>query len=65
MRFTSALDANGSFNVITNGPTAFGIVKAGLQAFQTDTFEVRAEYGLQAGQGYMSQSLGANLIYRF
>lgn len=65
MRFTSALDANGSFNVITNGPTAFGIVKAGLQAFQNDSFEVRAEYGLQAGQGYLSQSLGANLIYRF
>lgn len=65
MTFMNAIGSNGSFNIVTNGPNAFGIVKAGLQAFETETFEIRAEYGIQAGQGYFSQSLGANLIYRF
>jgi len=65
MTFMNAMGSNGSFNIVTNGPNAFGIAKAGLQAFETDKFEIRAEYGVQAGQGYLSQSLGANLIYRF
>ena len=65
MTFMNAMGANGSFNIVTNGPNALGIAKVGLQAFETDKFEIRAEYDVQAGQGYLSQSLGANLIYRF
>jgi uncharacterized protein with beta-barrel porin domain len=37
----------------------------GIQAFEANDLEVRAQYGLQVGDGYWSQSLSANLVYRF
>ena len=65
MTFLNASASNGTFNVVTNGPNALGVFKAGLQAYETEKFEIRAEYGMQASQGYLNQSVGANLIYRF
>lgn len=55
----------GSFNVMTNGPSVLGRLNLGIQAYESDNFEVRAEYGLQAGGGYWNQQLSVNLAYRF
>jgi len=60
------LTANvGTYGVTTDGPTVLGRLNLGLQAFESDSLEVRAQYGLQVGDGYWSQSLSANLIWRF
>jgi len=55
----------GTYEVITNGPSVLGRLNLGIQAFETNEFEVRAQYGLQVGDGYWSQNVSANLFYRF
>jgi outer membrane autotransporter protein len=55
----------GTYGVTTDGPKVLGRLNLGIQAFESDNLEVRAQYGLQVGQGYWSQSLSANLIWRF
>ncbi|AWB35192.1 hypothetical protein DBV39_17255 [Orrella marina] len=55
----------GTYGVSTDGPTVLGHLNLGLQAYESDNLEVRAQYGLQVGDGYWSQSLSANLVYRF
>ncbi|MCD8515782.1 MAG: autotransporter outer membrane beta-barrel domain-containing protein [Burkholderiaceae bacterium] len=55
----------GTFGVTTDGPTVLGRLNVGIQAFESDNLEVRAQYGLQVGDGYWSQSLSANLLWRF
>ena len=63
--FVGASAALGTFDVITDGPEILGRLNLGIQAFQRDDFEVRAQYGLLAGDGYWSQSVSANLVWRF
>jgi len=63
--FVGASAANGTFDVVTNGPDVLGRLNLGVEVFQASGFQVRAQYGLQAGQNYLSQSLSANLVYRF
>jgi outer membrane autotransporter protein len=55
----------GTYGVTTDGPKVLGRLNLGIQAFESDHLEVRAQYGLQVGQGYWSQSLSANLVWRF
>jgi hypothetical protein len=56
--------ANLSADVGTDGTTVLGRMEIGIQAFQSDNLEARAQYGLQAGDGYWRQSLIANLIWQ-
>jgi len=63
--FVGASAALGTFDVITEGPEILGRLNLGIQAFQSDDLEVRAQYGLLAGDGYWSQSVSANLVWRF
>jgi uncharacterized protein with beta-barrel porin domain len=63
--FVGASAANGTFDVVTNGPDVLGRLNLGVEVFQTNGIQVRAQYGLQAGENYWSQSLSANLVYRF
>jgi uncharacterized protein with beta-barrel porin domain len=55
----------GTFDAITNGPNVLGRLNLGIQAYESNDFEVRAEYGIQAGGGYWNQLLSVNLAYRF
>jgi hypothetical protein len=63
--FVGASAALGTFDVITDGPEILGRLNLGIQAFHSDDLEVRAQYGLLAGDGYWSQSVSANLVWRF
>jgi uncharacterized protein with beta-barrel porin domain len=65
MAFANGVAGTGSYDVITNGPSVLGRLNLGIQAFEANDLEVRAQYGLQVGDGYWSQSLSANLVYRF
>jgi hypothetical protein len=56
---------NGSFDVVTDGPTLLGRLNVGAEASISENLEVRAEYNLQVGGGYRSQGISANLRYRF
>lgn len=55
----------GTFDVITDGPDILGRLNLGIQAFHSENVEVRAQYGLLLGDGYLSQSVTANLTWRF
>jgi hypothetical protein len=65
MAFANGVAGTGTYDVITNGPSVLGRLNLGIQAFEANDLEVRAQYGLQVGDGYWSQSLSANLVYRF
>jgi outer membrane autotransporter protein len=56
---------NGSFNVVTNGPSLLGRINLGAEASISENMEIRAEYNLQVGGGYRNQGITANLRYRF
>jgi hypothetical protein len=55
----------GTFDVLTDGPTVLGRLNLGIQAFSEDNMEVRLQYGLLAGDGYVSQNLSVNATWRF
>jgi len=56
---------NGSFNVVTNGPSLLVRINLGAEASISENMEIRAEYNLQVGGGYRNQGISANLRYRF
>lgn len=56
--------ANLSADVGTDGTTVLGPMETGIQAFESDNLEVRAQYGLQAGDSFWRKSLCANLIWQ-
>ena len=56
---------NGSFDVVTDGPTLLGRLNLGAEASISENLEIRAEYNLQVGGGYRSQGISGNLRYRF
>ena len=56
---------NGTFHVVTDGPSLLGRLNIGAEASISENLEVRAEYNLQVGGGYRSQGISANLSYRF
>jgi len=57
--------ADGHFQLFGNAPTVIGRLEAGLQVFRNDGFDVRLEYGLSAGEGYVAQVPSARFTYRF
>jgi len=63
--FVGAQAANGTFDVITDGPNVLGRLNLGLHIYEQAGYEVRAQYGLQAGQNYWSQSVSINAMFRF
>lgn len=65
MSFRSDQLDNGTFNVVTEGPSLLGRFNIGAEASISEHLEVRAEYNLQIGSGYRSQGISANLRYRF
>ena len=65
MVFANGLASTGTFDTVTTGPTLLGRLNVGVQVYANEKLDVRAEYGLQAGGGYVNQSLSANLAYRF
>lgn len=60
---------SGMPNTATFMPTPMGnrfrTVNARDSAYQSKDLEVHAQYGLQFGSGYLSNSLSAHLTYRF
>ena len=65
MSFVGAQAANGTFDVITDGPNVLGRLNLGMQVYEQAGYEVRAQYGLQAGENYWSQSVSINAVFRF
>ncbi|MCD8538208.1 MAG: hypothetical protein LRY56_12305 [Burkholderiaceae bacterium] len=65
MAFANGLAGAGTYDVTTEVRPCWVGVNLGIQAFEANDLEVRAQYGLQFGDGYLSQSLSANLIWRF
>jgi outer membrane autotransporter protein len=65
MSFRSDQLDNGTFHVVTDGPSLLGRFNIGAEASISENLEVRAEYNLQIGGGYRSQGISANLRYRF
>ncbi|MFO7746366.1 MAG: hypothetical protein R6V42_00980 [Orrella sp.] len=63
--FVGAQSANGTFDVVTDGPNVLGRLNLGLQVYEQEGYEVRAQYGLQAGKDYWSQSVSFNAMFRF
>jgi outer membrane autotransporter protein len=63
--FQGVSSSLGTFDVITDGPEILGRLNLGIQAFHSENVEVRAQYGLLLGDGYLSQSVTANLTWRF
>jgi len=63
--FVGASDLNGTFDVVNGGPDVLGRLNFGAQIYAKEGYEVRAQYGLQAGQNYWSQNLSINFTYRF
>ena len=65
LMFVNGLASAGTFNMVTSGPSVLGRFNVGVQVFNSDNLDVRAEYGLLAGGGYLNQTLSANLVYRY
>lgn len=57
--------ANGSFAIEGNAPELVGRANLGLQLFNSNGFDLRLEYGLTVGGGYVSQTPSARVSYRF
>lgn len=56
--FTGPLAASGGASAVFASPPVLGTVEAGLQFYREKGLEMRAEYGLAAGQSFLSQGLG-------
>ena len=56
---------DGHFRLFGNTPAVVGRLEAGLQVFSNDGFDIRLEYGLSAGNGYVAQVPSARFTYRF
>ena len=65
MSFVGAQAANGTFDIITDGPNVLGRLNIGMQVYEQEGYEVRAQYGLQAGKDYWSQNVSINAVFRF
>lgn len=64
-RLVEASAADGTFRTYLKAPDILGNFEAGLQIYRQGGFEVKAEYGLKAGNAYLSQSGGARVAYHF
>ena len=57
--------ANGGFQSYSTSSPLLGRFNLGVQLYQRDGWEVRAEYGLEAGNHYLGQVGSARLAYDF
>lgn len=64
-RFSDTDNAAGTFRLYGNAPEVLGRLNLGLQVFRTNGFDLRLDYDLSAGGGYVSQIPSAKLTYRF
>jgi len=64
-RLSDAANRDGSFHLYGNAPELVGRLNLGLQVLRTNGFDLRLEYDLSAGDGYVSQIPSARLTYRF
>ncbi len=60
-----ALAQDGTFGTTINSPDALGDIDFGLQLYQAAGFEVKAEYGIQAGNAFFAQGGTLRLAYHF
>jgi hypothetical protein len=61
----AALPADGSFATVVTSPDVLGDLAIGVQLYQADGFEVKADYGTQIGRAFFSQGGTLRLAYRF
>jgi hypothetical protein len=64
-RFSNAYSGNGSYQLFGNAPEVVGRLNLGMQVLKTDGFDLRLEYDLSAGDGYVAQIPSARFTYRF
>lgn len=55
----------GTLQMIAGGPSVLGTVEAGLQLYQAQAWEVKADYVLSVGDSYLSQTIGLRGAYHF
>ncbi|OQX66554.1 MAG: hypothetical protein B6A08_19895 [Sorangiineae bacterium NIC37A_2] len=55
----------GSFRVESDVPDKLGRLDLGVQLFQGERFDIKVEYGLQAGKDYRAQSGGLKAAFHF
>ncbi|MFN7899409.1 MAG: autotransporter domain-containing protein, partial [Synechococcaceae cyanobacterium] len=63
--FSNAFSGNGSYQLFGNAPEVVGRLNLGVQVLKVDGFELRLEYDLSAGDGYVAQVPSAKFTYRF
>jgi uncharacterized protein with beta-barrel porin domain len=64
-RLQDAGSGTGTFRLYGNAPELLGRLNVGLQVLRSNGFEVRLDYDLSAGDGFVSQIPSARLTYRF
>ena len=64
-RLAGASPADGTFTTYSNAPNALGRVNLGVQLYQVNGYEVKAEYGVAAGSNYLAQTGSARVTYHF
>jgi hypothetical protein len=60
-----ALPGTGSFRTYIELPSVMGSLDVGLQLYRRGGFEARAEYGLKAGNGFLSQNAAGRIAWHF
>jgi hypothetical protein len=63
--FVSGLPGEGTFQTVIKTPSVLGKFDLGVQLYQGGGFEIKAEYGLETGTAFLSQSGTARLAYHF
>ncbi|MGA0564413.1 hypothetical protein ACO2RV_18360 [Ancylobacter sp. VNQ12] len=64
-RFVGASTPNDSFQTYLNSPAVLGTFSAGLDVYKAGGFELKAEYGLSAGDSFLAQSGSLRFAYHF
>ena len=63
--FTGSLAGFGSFTASAKSPSVLGNLVVGAQLYQVGGIEVGAEYDVNAGEAYLSQTVSLRVAYHF
>jgi hypothetical protein len=63
--FVGASSADGTFRSFLKSPSVLGDFDLGVQLYRAGGFEARAEYSVNVGGTFLSQSASARLAYHF
>jgi uncharacterized protein with beta-barrel porin domain len=63
--FVGAMAADGVFQTVVKSPSVLGDCNLGLQLYRQEGFEIKAEYGLEFGDAYTSQTASLRAAYHF